>query len=130
MLARSGSDVHGVYSVANGQSRVVQGFSKDAAATRTAQYISGSAIYTQGTPFIQVIRRAASSIELFHNGTQVATTPIVTGPWTSFSTLGVGSTPASTSPFHGWAGAWTIDKALSNDEIAALSSTLLAGAWQ
>lgn len=130
VLARSGADVHGLYSVTNGQSRTVQGFSKDSAATRTAQYISGSSLYAQGTPFIQAVRRAAASVELFHNGAQVATAPVVTAPWVSFNTLGIGAAPASTSPFHGWAGAWTIDKALSNDEIAALSSTLLAGAWQ
>lgn len=129
VLARSGTDVHGIYSVSNGATRTVQAFSRDAAAARTAQYMAGAALYTSGVPAVQVARRAAGSIDLFHNGSQVATSAIVSSPWTSFNTIGVGSTPAATSPYHGWVGVWTIDRALSDAEVAAVTSTLRAGAW-
>lgn len=129
VLARSGTDVHGIYSVSNGATRTVQAFSRDAAAARTAQYLAGSALYTRDVPAVQVARRADGSIDLFHNGSQVATAPLVSSPWTSFNTLGVGSTPAATSPYHGWVGVWTIDRALSDAEVAAVTTTLRAGAW-
>lgn len=130
VMARSGTDVHGIYSVSNGATRTVQAFSKDAAATRTAQYLAGSALYTRDVPAVQVARRSAGSIDLFHNGAQVATAPLVSSPWTSFNTLGVGATPAATSPYHGWVGVWTTDRALSDAEVAAVTATLRAGAWQ
>lgn len=129
VLTRSGADVHGVYSVTNGNARTVQGFSKDAAAVRTAQYISANSLYTWETPTVQAARRTPGSIDLFHNGLQGATAAIVSAPWTSFNTIGVGSTPASTSPYHGWAGLWTIDRALTDSEIAAVTATLRGGYW-
>lgn len=128
-LARSGTDVHGIYSVSNGASRTAQGFSKDAAATRTAQYLAGSALYASDTPVVQVARRTPASVDLLHNGAQVATAALASAPWTSFNTVGIGATPAATSPFHGWAGIWTLDRALSDSEIAAVSATLRGGAW-
>lgn len=129
VMCRSSTDTHGIYSVSNGATRTVQAFSRDAAAARFAQYVSGSAIYAQDVPVVQAARRAAASIDLWHNGTQVATSPIVSSPWTSFNTIGVGSTPGSTSPFHGWVGVWSSDRALSDAELAAVSATLASGAW-
>lgn len=129
VLARSGTDVHGIYSVSNGATRTVQAFSRDAAAARTAQYMAGAALYTRDVPAVQVARRSAGSIDLFHNGAQVATAALVSSPWTSFNTLGVGSTPAATSPYHGWVGVWTTDRALSDAEVSAVTATIRAGAW-
>lgn len=129
VLTRAGADEHGIYSVSNGAARTIQAFSRDAAAARTAQWLAGSAVYTESMPTVQTIRRDAGNMTLFNNGTQVANQAIVSAPWINVTGIGIGSTPSATSPYHGWVGVFVINRALSNEEIAAVSSLLRGGAF-
>lgn len=129
VLTRAGTDEHGIYSVANGATRTVQAFSRDAAGARTAQWLAGASVYTMDTATVQTTRRNAGNLTLFNNGTQVANQAIVTAPWINVTSIGIGATPALTSPYHGWVGIFIINRALTNDEVSAVSALLRSGAF-